>query len=454
MQDLSIHVTGLMAQADLQPWVRLGLSSGVLKWLAPEDALSALGKEASGGELWWFYVPPWSAAGRRHMADGPEVAGHWAATHRRLLRARQGAAAHVRLLSALRPPSVPLVAEALEWWATANAAARPPGAAAPTVEDGSAARVRTVLESLGAEASQHEAAPDDLEALLSHLYAWSAPEAWDVLEALEAANWDASHMPLTRDDIAPPGPKSLSLLISLLREAEESPVREAALMKNEAALQQSLEQAQVAADLARSQGLTAVDDLTGQLKGSQERCEALLLQLQQAQQDLNQAVQLGQEREAAQQRALSEAQATAAERVAAAEILVVRLRQEAQAARQQAEAAVSAAREEGRSQVHAAQEESAQWALQLRQAQVELGQLKLQSAQREATAAAALAETQAAAARDAAQAQAQLREAQQAEELLREQLRQQQDEAQTQALREQALAGEVQQGQLALELLA
>jgi hypothetical protein len=313
MQHHFIHVSGLIAQADLPRWARQGLTSGLLRWAEPQDALKSLSSEEAPAELWWLYSPPWSALGRVQALAGQSEhsAAPWATVHRQLLRARQTVATPVRLLSALHAPPVSLVEEALQ-----------PFTGMESLPSGS---IEELLSTLEAELIQPGAPHDDMGALLAQLHAWAAPEVWDVLEALEAADWDSSRTPLMREDVSPPEPGAVAHLARLLAAGERAPVVEMAVREAEASLRAAHEQAAVAAEsaalalaaakaeaeAARAEHQAAQEATQGQLKEAQEEGELLLLQLHQVQEELEQLFLQAKDKDAAHQKAQTDAEAAA-----------------------------------------------------------------------------------------------------------------------------------------------
>jgi len=309
MQHHFIHVSGLIAQADLPSWARQGLASGLLRWAEPQDALKSLSSDEAVAELWWFYAPPWSALGRVQALAGQSEhsAAPWATVHRQLLRARQTVATPVRLLSALHAPPVSLVAEALQ-----------PFTGMENLPSGG---IEELLSALEAELIQPDAPQDDMGALLAQLHAWAAPEVWDVLEALEAADWDSSRTPLMREDVSPPEPGAVAHLARLLGAGERAPMMEAAFLNAKASLDSALashheevsglKQQMAAQATELDQKAQAQEATQGQLKEAKEEGELLLLQLHQVQEELEQLFLQAKDKDAAHQKAQADAEAAA-----------------------------------------------------------------------------------------------------------------------------------------------
>jgi chemotaxis protein histidine kinase CheA len=464
MQHHFIHVSGLIDQADLPSWARQGLASGLLRWAEPQDALNGLSSEEAPGELWWFYAPPWSALGRVQALAGQrdDSAAPWATVHRQLLRARQIATVPVRLLSALHTPPVSLVAEALQ-----------PFTGMESLPSGS---IEELVSTLEAELIQSGAPHDDMGVLLAQLHAWVEPEVWDVLEALEAANWDSSRTPLMREDVSPPEPAAVAHLAQLLAAGERAPMVEAAVLDAKAALDGALvthrqevsylKQQMAAQATELDQKAQAQEATQGQLKEAQEEGELLLLQLHQVQEELEQIFLQGKDKEAAHAREMAAARAQSAEQVATAETAVEKIRQEAQAAQQKYDAELNRARTDAQHELTAAKEESELLTMRLSQLKDELDQARAQQREAESAVADALANAQAATEQahsvaEAAQLQAQLAmeklqaeltSAEQACYALTEERDQAMAAAEDGARQVQALQGDLQEAQLSLEL--
>ncbi|MEI6029258.1 MAG: hypothetical protein WCT47_21485, partial [Betaproteobacteria bacterium] len=210
---------------------------------------------------------------------------------------------------------------------------RDSGEATADVQDDVRAGVDAVLAALQAELAQEGSVQDPVGDQLAQLHAWAAPEVWDVLEALESADWDSSHMPSMRDDVIPPDSAAVALLTALVKAGEGSPAQETALLKAHAALEQATQErsaaleratregkaaldkamadAQALADQAQAEKKAAAEHFESRLKEAQEEGELLLLQLHQVQEELEQLFLQAKEKDANHEKAQAENKAAA-----------------------------------------------------------------------------------------------------------------------------------------------
>jgi hypothetical protein len=167
---MSTLISGLN-EADCRDFVGVeSWNKHVARWCAP-DKLAA---EASGQPLIWLYRAPWSTLGQMSGDDHPDIQGglaRWLEQNRGILNMRRQFSDNQLLVNTdrVRP---------------ADLRARLAGAAV----------TQDAIDNL----------PTSLEAscgsLLGQLFHWSAPQYWDVLEALEAAAWLPFGEPLFRGD--------------------------------------------------------------------------------------------------------------------------------------------------------------------------------------------------------------------------------------------------------------
>ena len=142
------------------------------KYVARWCALDKLAAEAGGQQLIWFYRAPWSTLDQMSSDGNSDVQGGlalWLEQNRGILNMRRQFSDNLLLVNADRVRPVDLRARL----------------AGNTVTQGA-------IDDLSAS-------PEACyESLLGQLFHWSAPQYWDVLEALEAAAWLPFGEPLFR----------------------------------------------------------------------------------------------------------------------------------------------------------------------------------------------------------------------------------------------------------------
>jgi hypothetical protein len=442
MQDKMIHIGGLLDPAALPAWLQCGLEGGVLRWMDPAQAMSALesgGFPSNGAELWWCYAAPWSQAGGHAPGAPGGASGAWMTLHRRLLRARARCEPTLRLVNVGVAPSLAVIKQAVQQATEAVAIAGhvaddladdnvghgSDDAAEVSTHEGSTPLTEAVDAMLSAVAEAEAQAADTLHhevsAMLGHLHAWASPETWDLVEALDAASWGGADLPPARDELPPPSPKALANLAAMLRAGQQAPAREEALTQQaehqQAALTAAHARREVALNEEHAASLAAMQALhtaeTGALRAELARLESehqatKASQAQDTERHQAELASLRAEHAAALNKAhvehksavetlQAEYKAEQAEAQADAKAQLEQAQADAQAAIETMRSNHAAALEAAQGQLKEAKEEGELLLLQLHQVQEELEQLFLQAKDKEAVHQKALADAEAAA---------------------------------------------------------
>ncbi len=209
------------------------------RWCAPEKLVA----EADGQSSIWLYRTPWSALDQAAVegeVDIPATLARWLEHNRMILNARNQFNDNLWLVNADRVQSADLHAQL----------------------DGTPASHKATDEQPADPGSPYGG-------LLGQLFNWSAPEYWDVLEALEAASWLPSGEPLFRNDCTA-GEEQLNSLLGVLRNFPRA--------------SRELQQLRQASD-----GMAATNHQLEQENNElRQEGELLLLQLHQVQEELEQ----------------------------------------------------------------------------------------------------------------------------------------------------------------------
>jgi hypothetical protein len=406
VDSMKMVISGMPSPESVPAWVQGWLSAGVAEWVPPQALLAQQAASTGGAAapVVWLYQAPWASTGPAALRPNS-----WISLQRQALRhrAKQPEPWVLVNIEAVNPD---LLAEELGIWVadTEDAALSTAGSANTS--------------------ASNEQAGSGLAALWAKLFEWSAPQAWDVYEALEAAAWAAPGLPQpwVREQLPTPELRSLEALQKQMTDAAAMQSRVAELesaLRNaqdgsrhqlECALQE-LERTKALAGANSQQAQEAEAALARaheQLTQAQLEADALLQQLHQVQEELEQLFLHGKEREATEAKARDELQAA-----------VEQARTEGRATTEQAKAEGRASLEQARAEGRAAAE----------MARAE-GQAAAERAQQAAQQAQALADQRAAA----------LTEAQQEGELLLLQLHQVQEELETHFLRGKDLEQQLQ----------
>jgi hypothetical protein len=281
---MSTLISGLN-EADCRDFVGVeSWNKHVARWCAP-DKLAA---EASGQPLIWLYRAPWSTLGQMSGDDHPDIQGglaRWLEQNRGILNMRRQFSDNLLLVNTdrVRP---------------ADLRARLAGAAV----------TQDAIDNL----------PTSLEAscgsLLGQLFHWSAPQYWDVLEALEAAAWLPFGEPLFRGDCTASEAQLNTLLDVMHGRRELHPLRQ-----------------------TPDEDISSNHHLKQENSELRQESELLLLQLHQVQEeleqyylknlDLDKAVTAGQKAAADTQKTLAQAQKALVDAQRKAKALQLQLQQ-------------------------------------------------------------------------------------------------------------------------------
>ena len=397
-------ISGMPSPESVPAWVQEWLSAGVAEWVPPQALLAQQAASTGGAAapVIWLYQAPWASTGPAALR-----LNSWISLQRQALRhrAKQPEPWVLVNIEAVNPD---LLAEELGIWVA-------------DTEDAALSAAGSANTSAG-----NEHAGSGLAALWAKLFEWSAPQAWDVYEALEAAAWAAPELPQpwVREQLPTPELRSL--------EALQKQMSDAATMQSRVAeLERALQEAQDASrhqlegalhELERTKALAGANSQQAQeaeaalaraqeqLTQAQLEADALLQQLHQVQEELEQLFLQGKEREVAEAQSRAELQAAAEQARAEGQAAVEQVKAEGRAALESAQAEARAAAERAQqaalqaqaiadqkaAALNEAQQEGELLLLQLHQVQEELEQLFLQGKEREATEAKARAELQAA----------------------------------------------------------
>ncbi|MFY7917471.1 MAG: hypothetical protein ACOVPA_22805, partial [Rubrivivax sp.] len=262
-------------------WVQEWVSAGMAEWVPPQALLAqqaAAGASPAGASVpvVWLYQAPWAAS----AGPGTLRLNSWISLQRQALRhrARQPLPWVLVNIDAVNPAQL---AEELGLWVADPEDARP----------------------AAGEAADDETAGAGLSALWAKLFEWSAPQAWDVYEALEAAAWAAPGMssPWVRDQLPTPDLRSLE---ALQKQRADAVVVQARLLELETAKALASANSQQAKEAE-----SALSRAQEQLTQARQEADTLLQQLHQVQEELEQLFLQGKEREAADTKARAELQA-------------------------------------------------------------------------------------------------------------------------------------------------
>lgn len=191
---MSTLISGLN-EADCRDFVgNESWNKHAVRWCA-SDKLAA---ETGGQQMIWLYRAPWSALGLSDNGTS-DVRGdlaHWLQQNRAILNMRRQFSDNLLLVNADRVRPADLRARLAGNAATQDTADDLPASTRPSYEN-----------------------------LLGQLFHWSAPQYWNVLEALEAASWLSSGEPLFRGNCTA-GEDQLHSLLDTLRSHSHTGNRE------------------------------------------------------------------------------------------------------------------------------------------------------------------------------------------------------------------------------------